>query len=144
MKKSKLSHRIAAAVTVGAMMGVSGEALAGNATTADMANLTQNIATTTGNFNTLMSLLGYVGGTGMSIAGIFKLKAHVDSPANAPLKDGLMRLAAGGALLSLPLIVRVMQGGIGNGSQNATMSAATIESFAGSSGAAGGSTNLSG
>ncbi len=110
MKKSKLSHRIAAAVTVGAMMGVSGEALAGNATTADMANLTQNIATTTGNFNTLMSLLGYVGGTGMSIAGIFKLKAHVDSPANAPLKDGLMRLAAGGALLSLPLIVRVHAG----------------------------------
>ena len=54
-------------------------------------------------------------GAGLSVAGILKVKGHVDSPANHPLKDGLMRLAAGGALLSLPFMTAAMQGSINGG-----------------------------
>lgn len=114
-QKPKMSHRLAAAVTMGALAGSHTMAQAAGKLT-DFNTLTNNISTATDNFTLMMQLLGYIGGSGMAIAGIYKLKQHVDGPANHPLKDGLMRLATGGALLSLPLVVRVIQGSVNNGS----------------------------
>ena len=116
-RKAGMSHRLAAAMTVGVMAtGAAAPAFAGVlGGTSDMYNLTNNITSASNRFTQLMTLLGYVGGSGFAIAGIYKLKLHVDNPGNTPLKDGLMRLAAGGALLSLPFIIRVIQGSVNNG-----------------------------
>ena len=100
---------MAAAATVG-MMAASSEAGASlNAT-----DLSANLVTSSGGFTNMMAMLGYVGGFGLAIAGIFKLKDHVDNPGQTKMKDGVMRLAAGGALLTLPYIANVMQGSVGN------------------------------
>jgi hypothetical protein len=116
--KSKMSHKLAAAVTAGMLMGEASSALAMDAT-----NLVDNIKTSSKGFTDLIGMLGYIGGSGLAVAGIFKLKQHVDNPGQTPLKDGIVRLAAGGALLSLPMISAVMQGSIseGNGAGGAAI-----------------------
>lgn len=116
--KSKMSHKLAAAVTAGMLMGEASSALAMDAT-----NLVDNIKTSSKGFTDLIGMLGYIGGSGLAVAGIFKLKQHVDNPGQTPLKDGIVRLAAGGGLLSLPMISAVMQGSIseGNGAGGAAI-----------------------
>ncbi|MDD9900574.1 MAG: hypothetical protein OXT65_06310 [Alphaproteobacteria bacterium] len=113
MKRFKISHRLAAAMTVGAIAGSSTEAFAGG--NADFQSLTNNVLTASDQFQNLISFVGYIGGSGLAVAGIFKLKQHVDQPAQHPMKDGLIRLGAGGALLALPFMTRAMQGSISNG-----------------------------
>ena len=125
MRKLKTSHKLAAAMTAGMMLGASdAHAQAVNAT-----NLTANLVGSSTAFTDLMSLLGYVGGTGFALAGIYKLKQHVDNPGQTPMKDGMMRLAAGGALLSLPFIVNVMQGSVADDAANATTSISKMVTF---------------
>lgn len=65
------------------------------------------------NVPTLISWVAYLAGAGLGMAGIFKLRQHVDSPAQTPMKDGLVRLAAAGALLSLPVIMSAMTDFVG-------------------------------
>jgi len=110
----QLNHRLAAAATLGMMMASPGEAQAQTATTfRDMVN---NIIAAAGGFNNLISVVCWIGGAGFGVAGIFKLKNHVDNPAQTPMKDGLARLGCGGALLAFPFIQQAMQGSISNGS----------------------------
>jgi hypothetical protein len=125
--KTKMTHKIAAAVSAGMMMGASTDAFAMAVTDANA--LLSNITKSSKGFTDMISLLGYIGGSGFSVAGIFKLKQHVDAPANHPLKDGVMRLAAGGALLSLPFIISVMQGSIGQGSSNTGAAVSKVTQF---------------
>ncbi len=39
----------------------------------------------------MIQTVAYVGGIGLGVAGIFKLKSHVDNPGQTPMKDGLIR-----------------------------------------------------
>ena len=110
-KKTKITHRLAAAATVGMMMSQSTLGFAA----VDANSLVTNLVKSSKGFTDLINVLGYVGGSGLAVAGIFKLKQHVDAPSNVPMKDGVMRLAAGGALLTLPFITSVMQGSVGEG-----------------------------
>jgi hypothetical protein len=130
-KSSKVLHRLAAAATVGMMGTASTAALANGGGVTDANTLVSHITTASKGFTDLISLLGYVGGSGLSVAGIFKLKQHVDNPGQTPLKDGVMRLAAGGALLSLPFITSVMQGSVneGNGAAGASAANASVAQF---------------
>jgi hypothetical protein len=105
-------HKLAAVATVGMMVGSSADAFA--ATT--FKNMSQNIITASSGFNNLISTVCWIGGAGLGVAGIFKLKAHVDNPAQAAMKDGLIRIAAGGGLLAFPFMQQAMQGSISNGS----------------------------
>ena len=78
-------------------------------------NIVANLVGSSAGLTDLMSLLAYVGGTAFAIAGIFKLKVHVDAPDRVPLREGMIRLVAGGMLLSLPFMTAVMQGSVSNG-----------------------------
>ncbi len=113
MKCSKVTHKLAAVATIGMFMGA-GEASAATATTfRDMSN---NMVTASGGFQNLISTVCWIGGAGLGVAGIFKLKQHVDNPGQTPMKDGLVRIACGGGLLAFPFIQTAMQGSISNGS----------------------------
>lgn len=55
----------------------------------------------------------YVLGFGFTIAGLIKMRDYVDSPADSPMKDALVRLAVGAALLITPFIVNISAGTYG-------------------------------
>jgi len=112
MKKGQnFAHKLAAIATLG-MMAASTEASANALNFRDMSN---NIVTASSGFNNLISTVCWIGGAGLGVAGIFKLKQHVDNPGQTPMKDGLIRIACGGGLLGFPFIQAAMQGSISNG-----------------------------
>lgn len=112
--KYSTSHKLAAAATLGMMTASNGAFAAGNATT--FRDMTVNITQASGGFQNLISTVCWIGGAGLGVAGIFKLKNHVDNPGQTPMKDGLIRLGCGGGLLAFPFIQTAMQGSISNGS----------------------------
>ncbi len=118
MKRSKLSHKLAAAATVGMVAG-SAPAFAGVSSNTQLVDMTKNVITASSGFTNLISTLAYIAGAGLALAGVFKLKQHVDNPAQAPMKDALIRLACGGLFLSLPFLLNVMQGSISDGNADA-------------------------
>ncbi len=105
--------KLAALVTIGMMAGAD----VAKANDVNFSNITENIGDSTSNLPNLISTVAYVGGIGLGVAGIFKLKQHVDQPGQHPMKDGLVRLGAGGGLLALPFMSKAMQGTIA-GSEN--------------------------
>jgi hypothetical protein len=107
-----MTHKLAACATLGM---IAGSASAADAATTfrDMSN---NMIAASGGFNNLISVVCWIGGAGLGVAGIFKLKMHVDNPGQTPMKDGLVRIGCGGALLAFPFIQQAMQGSISNGS----------------------------
>lgn len=106
---NKLSYRVAAIATVGFMTGMS------DAHAQGFTEVTGNINDSVADFPSLISTAAYIGGAGMGVAGVLKMKNHVDNPAQVPLKDGLVRLGAGGGLLALPFVLESMVGTIGDG-----------------------------
>jgi len=115
MKKIKLlQHKIMAALTAGVLVSQSGSAQAQQGV--NFTDVTTNLTDSASNLPNLISSVAYISGIGMGVAGIFKLKQHVDNPGNAPMKDGLVRLGAGGGLLSLPYLTEAMMGSVGSGS----------------------------
>jgi hypothetical protein len=108
-----ITHKLAAIATIGAMTGSSVEAYAGTATT--IKTMTLNIIQAASSFQSLISTVCWIGGAGLGVAGIFKLKNHVDNPGQTAMKDGLIRIGAGGGLLAFPFIMNAMQGSISNG-----------------------------
>ena len=67
-------------------------------------NMVDSIASLPG----LISGLAYLFGTLIGVLGVLKIKEHVENPQQAPLKDGAIRLAAGGALFALPILYEAM------------------------------------
>ncbi|MFH1157374.1 MAG: DUF6750 family protein [Pseudomonadota bacterium] len=104
MKNFNGIYRLSAAVTAGVLVGQSTSASA----SADLGGLTANITTSSTSLPMFISSIAYICGVGLAVAGIFKLKQHVDNPGQTPMKDGVMRLGAGGALLALPFIANAM------------------------------------
>jgi len=113
---SKRTHQLAAAMTAGMLMGQGTNAFA-NATT--FKEVGDNIITSSGSLPAMIQTVAYVGGIGLGVAGVFKLKQHVDNPGQTPMKDGLVRLGAGGGLLALPYVTSAMMGSIDNGANTA-------------------------
>jgi hypothetical protein len=56
----------------------------------------------------LISIVAYMAGLALGVLGVLKLKDHVENPSQTPLKDGAVRLGAGGALLALPFLYEVL------------------------------------
>lgn len=112
MKKSKNMHKLAAALTAGAIVADGGsEAFAtGN----NMSAVTDKLVASATGLPQMITMIAYICGIALAVAGIFKLKQHVDNPGQTPMKDGLMRLTAGGALLALPFLTDAMQGSVGD------------------------------
>ena len=99
MSKSKVMHRLAAALTTGLLLGDGAKAFAAPTFT----TVGSNIHSSSWARQQWLVRLDYVCGIGLGVAGILKLKGHVDNPGQTPLKDGLIRLGAGGGLLAFPM-----------------------------------------
>jgi len=119
MKRSKISTystRLAAAYTAGLLMAPTASNAAG------FSAITGNIVASTSDSPNLIMTVAYISGLAFAVAGVLKLKAHVDAPQQVPLKDGLIRLGAGGGLLALPAVLQAMSETIGTAGTGADIS----------------------
>ena len=106
---NKKTTMLSAASLAGLMTGIS-EAHAGSNNFGDIAeNIQKSIADVPG----LLSALSYLFGILLGVLGIMKIKDHVENPTQTHLKDGAIRLAAGGGLFALPIIFEAMQNTVG-------------------------------
>lgn len=106
------SLKIQAAVIVGLMVGSStAHAAAGRN---DWSSIANNITESMEELPGLISALAYMIGLLMGVLGIIKIKDHVENPTQTPMKDGAVRLAAGGALFGLPIVFESMLTTIGD------------------------------
>lgn len=108
-------YMMGAAMTVG-MIGTSREAAAGSAPSGNnFSNIAENITTSLQDIPGLISAISYLFGVLIGVLGVLKIKDHVENPTQTPLKDGAIRLAAGGALFALPIIFESMSNTLGDG-----------------------------
>lgn len=87
------------------MLVMAAPAFAGGELSDSIDNVRDNILSVTVLVNIVAYTLGFV----MAVAGIAKLKAHVDNPGQTPIKDGLGRLAVAAMFVSLPFVIKMMQ-----------------------------------
>jgi hypothetical protein len=81
--------------------------------------ISNNVVTSIANFPAVVSAASYLIGIALGVLGIMKVKDHVENPGQTPLKEGAIRLAAGGALLALPTVFDAMITSIGVGGTGA-------------------------
>lgn len=105
------SLQMGAAFTAGVMLSSSQAYAANN----DFSSIAQNITNSVSSIPGLLTALSYLFGILIGVLGILKIKDHVENPSNTPLKDGAIRLAAGGALFALPIIFEAMTNTNGTG-----------------------------
>lgn len=111
-KLNKLSAYTSASIVTGMM--TAGEAKAAAAAGGSSFNsIATTITTQIGTLPGFITALAYILGTLFAVLGLLKIKDHVENPSNAPLKDGLIRLAIGGALFVVPIITESMQNLVG-------------------------------
>lgn len=108
-----------AAVVVGMMSGVQ----SAHATT-NFGTIAANIVDSIEELPGLLSGIAYLFGLLLGVLGVLKVKDHVENPSQTPLKDGAIRMAAGGAMFALPMIYESMSNTIG--STTGTVSAAKL------------------
>lgn len=103
--------QVPAAFTVGMMAASPAHAGAGTNFSTIATNVTASMASLPG----LLSALAYLFGIILGVLGVMKIKDHVENPSQTPLKDGAIRLAAGGALFALPIVYNAMFNTVDNG-----------------------------
>ena len=108
---NKLMIMMSASGIVGAL--TSSEAMAAGASDKNVNKIAGNIVKSIDNLPEMLTALSYLAGIMFGVLGILKVKDHVENPGQAKLKDGAIRLAAGGALFALPIIYEAMQNTIG-------------------------------
>ena len=116
---NKKSLQLSAAMVAGMVIG-SSDAHANN-----FSSIASNMTVSVQQIPGLLTGLAYMFGILLGVLGILKIKDHVENPNQTPLKDGAIRLAAGGALFALPIIYESMRETVGIG---ATVSAAQLSS----------------
>ena len=100
--------KIQSAVLVGIMFA-SSDVQAGN----NFSDIARNINNSIEELPGLVTGVSYMMGLLLGTLGIMKLKDHVENPSQTPLKDGAVRLAAGGALFGLPIVFESMLNTVG-------------------------------
>jgi len=100
--------KIQSAVLVGIMFA-SSDVQAGN----NFSDIARNINNSIEELPGLVTGVSYMMGLLLGTLGIMKLKDHVENPTQTPLKDGAVRLAAGGALFGLPIVFESMLNTVG-------------------------------
>ena len=79
----------------------------------DFSDISRNITDSIEDLPGLLAALSYLFGLLLGVLGILKIKDHVENPTQTPLKDGSIRMAAGGALFGLPIVFEAMETTIG-------------------------------
>tara|TARA_B100001971_G_C17850029_1_gene362896 strand:+ start:95 stop:544 length:450 start_codon:yes stop_codon:yes gene_type:complete len=74
----------------------------------------------------LIRIAAYIGGAVLFIGGVLSLKAHVDRPADRPIREGLVRLIAGVLLLAAPAAFTVASETLGINSSETYSSGGTL------------------
>lgn len=110
MTMRKQHYALGAALTAGMVAGSSAAHAANN-----FSNISANIAKGISDIPGLFSALAYLFGILLAVLGIMKIKDHVENPGQTPLKDGAVRLLAGGALFAIPIVSEAMFSTIGDG-----------------------------
>lgn len=87
----------------------------------NFSSIASNIVGSIASLPALLSALSYMFGILLGVLGIMKIKDHVENPGQTPIKDGAIRLAAGGALLALPIIFESMLNTAGSGGAGASV-----------------------
>lgn len=105
---------------------VAGDAHAGDN---NFGSIGSNIIASIANLPQLLAGLAYMFGILLAVLGIMKIKDHVENPGQTPLKDGSIRLAAGGALFAIPIVSEAMTNTIGS-SEAATAATLNTVTFA--------------
>lgn len=108
---NKTYNKMGALMVAGMLAGNAGDALAAN----NFSKISENITTSIQDLPGLLAALSYMFGILLGVLGVMKIKDHVENPTQTPLKDGAIRLAAGGALFALPIMFEAMSATIGAG-----------------------------
>ena len=74
----------------------------------DFSSIAKNITESIEQVPGMITGLAYMMGLLLGVLGVLKIKDHVENPQQTPLKDGAIRLAAGGGLFALPIIYEAM------------------------------------
>ncbi len=74
----------------------------------NFSEISKNVAKSIEDLPGLLAALSYLFGILLAVLGIMKIKDHVENPSQTPLKDGAIRLLAGGALFAIPIISEAM------------------------------------
>ena len=102
--KTKTSYyKLGAAMTTGMLASTSTAHAANN-----FSSIASNINTSISSLPALIAAVAYLFGVLLSVLGIMKIKDHVENPTQTPLKEGAIRLIAGGALFALPILTEAM------------------------------------
>ena len=124
-KKTKTSYyKLGAAMTLG-MLATSTDANA--AAVNNFGSIAGNINTSISSLPGLVAALAYLFGVLLAVLGVLKIKDHVENPTQTPLKDGAIRLLAGGMLFAaVPILLEAMSetldaGGTGSGASSAQL-----------------------
>jgi hypothetical protein len=79
-------------------------------------DLSRNIVRSAEGLPGIIAAACYLLGILLGVLGIFKIKDHVENPSQTPLRTGIIRLIAGGALFALPAIYNSVFATISGGS----------------------------
>lgn len=116
LKLNKLMARTGAAFTMGLLVSAEANATVGANNTAGSFNAVGNsIIQGISDLPGLLTGLSYMMGLLFSVLGVLKIKDHVENPTQTQLKEGAIRLAAGGALFLIPVVTTAMQDLISTG-----------------------------
>lgn len=102
MKKLLGSIAVVAAV---ALVASPAFAAAGGQLSDSLVNTRENLIS----LPIFINYASYIIGTALGVAGVSKLKAHVDNPGQVPIKDGLGRIGAAGLFISLPFLLDMIR-----------------------------------
>ena len=122
----KTYYKLGAMMTLG-MVANSGAAYAGGAN--NFSAISKNITTSIADLPGLLAAMSYLFGILIGVLGVMKIKDHVENTTQTQLKDGAIRLAAGGALFALPIIYEAMFETIGSDQTGASAAALQKVSF---------------
>lgn len=110
--KIKLDYKLLG-VQAAFVAGLIGKSAGANAAGNDWSDIATNITESIEELPGMLSGIAYMIGLLLGVMGVMKIKDHVENPSNTPLKDGAVRLAAGGALFGLPIVFESMLNTIG-------------------------------
>ena len=82
-------------------------------TGANFGTIARNINESIEELPGLLTSVSYLMGILLGVLGIMKVKDHVENPSQTPMKEGAVRILAGGALFGLPIMYEAMSNTIG-------------------------------